>query len=914
MHRDLVDGVANTLTRQPTRVASLTDAASNVVDPLVNNGAAIGGALQSAMQVLDQLSDIGRALPFVAPAFVLFKIIIDLEKKAQDVDAKCSDLIERITFMLSHLPALQGVEIMGPTRQVIDRINETLKGAASLIAAYRKQGRVARRLSLSNRDKFTVCARSINTCCSDLLMSLQINQTVQLDILTRAVPIDDEDKAAQTFVEEHGGSVDAVMHDRELVKEFAQQQHLVMDDSVMEQLNQNISDSMQQNSARLESILLENVNSAIAGGLKNLALEFNALEAEQKFICVQCEKEFTNYTNGPLACSFHRSEYDSWRKHYPCCSTAHPCQHGAHRAKHHCDYPYGNFFARAWGITNYVDTKTEWASVEDTNLETNDDQKAYVGQLLRWKSKGDRLEENTILVIVGRVWYRTPYYFNTFTAKELEDITKSVRLSRRTLIYRTSPNENEYAMAEWILSVSGKITGIRLTAKAATSTNPWVRVCPIDLSTCTKSGDILTTSEGGLRAYMPASPYVLPETVSYGPVLKDEQVRPPRTNFKTRTTPALRVILKAMSDPPLEANPQFANHSFDYFVGKVSIFNNNAPGSLNPITIASLSAAYRLVGDAAYAPVKETKLLDGDFLLPATIEPRQSLTLNFQVLVPRTEEDTKLAINWWNRSFVARHRPIRIKLIVEDIEGEQCSLVMEYIFKPFKLETRKDKDLGFFFFDNPQTFDRYYVHVEPMDSKDSVIRIASNELTVTKLKKVVYQALKTGKTEVDLEIGQEKEDGLWEWHAWALVDISCRRVYAFKIMLHEGKKVPVKRMGTLGYVACPEYGDVVNKARPISYATEIARLPAMDIYTAPEYVQDDNLDDFKPPVPPKPATPIAEVSPASASFSSNGGSPAIPPDLTVRLTSIDTNLARIADALERLVAVLPTTSPNGRAH
>ncbi|KDR82062.1 hypothetical protein GALMADRAFT_135439 [Galerina marginata CBS 339.88] len=908
MHRDL-HGPGG-LARGPTRTGSgsLADTAGNVVDPMVNNP-----AIGTAMQVLDSLSDIGKALPFIAPAFVLLKIIIDLEKRAQDVDAKCTDLVERITFMLSHLPALQDIEIMAPTRQVIDRMNDSLKDAASLIAAYRKQSRVARRLSLSNRDKFTTCAQSINNCCRDLLMSLQIHQTVQLDILTRAVPIDEEDKAARTFVEEHGGSVDAVMHDRELVKEFAKQQKLVMDDSVMEQLSANIADSVQQNHVRLEGILRDNVSSAISDGLKSLALEMSSLEAEQKFVCIQCNKEFTNYTNGSLACSYHRGEYDSWRKNYPCCSTPNPCQFGAHRAKHHSDYPYGNFFPRARAITGYVDTNTVWASVEDTNLESDEVQKASVGQLHRWVSRGAPVEENTLLVIVGRVWYTNPYYFNTFTAKELEDIAKSVRLSRRTLIFRTSTDDNEYALAEWILSISGKITGVRLSAKTATSANPWVRVCPIDLATCTKSGDILTPSEGGMRSYIPASPYVLPETISHGPILNDTQTRLVRTNFKTRASPSLRVILKTMTDPPLVANPNTAGTKFDYFVGKVSVFNNNAPGSLNPVTISSVAASYRMVGDPDYAPAEECKLIDG-LELPVTVDPRQSLSLNFQVMVPRTEEDSKQEIRWFNRAFLARHRPVRIKLIVEDIEGEQCSLVLEHVAKPYPLKRKSEKDLGFFFFDNPLPFERNCLQVEPVDSKTEVVKIGGNAITVKRLEKVVYQALKTGQTEVDLKIGQEKDSGEWEWAAWALVDISCRRVYAFKVMLNEGKKVPVKRLGTLGYVLCPDYGDVVNKTRPISYATETVKLPPMEPYPVKEYVQDDNLDDFKPPVPPKPATPVVEVPPVSlASLGAGAASIPIPAELTNRLASIDTNLARIAAALEKLVAVMPGSSANGHA-
>ena len=414
---------------------------------------------------------------------------------------------------------------MPSTRKVIDRMME-LKNAASLIAAYRKQNVIARRLSLTNREKFMQCADNVNGCCSDLLMSLQIHQSKQLEtLLQRGVPIDDEDMAARTFVETHGGSVDAVMHDRELVKEFAQQQHLVMDDSVMDQLSANIVDSMQQNHERLEGILKENVSTAVTDGLRNILAEFNAAEAEQKFTCVQCESQFTHYSNGPKACSFHQAEYDSWNKQYPCCSTSHPCQFGTHRSKHHCDYPYGAFFPRGRAVTNYVDTQDEWAAVEDTNLETDAVQKASVGQLLRWVSRGASIKENTLIIIVGRVWYTYPYYFNTFTAKELEDISISVKISKRTLIFRTDKEDSEFAMAEWVLSISGKITGIRLTAKTATSTNAFVRVCPIDLSTCTKSGDVLNLSEGGMRSYTPASVYALPPTIRYGPTLKDTPTR-----------------------------------------------------------------------------------------------------------------------------------------------------------------------------------------------------------------------------------------------------------------------------------------------------------------------------------------------------------------------------------------------------
>jgi hypothetical protein len=873
----------------PVRSSAFLSIASNVVSP------AAGGApiIANALQVLDQISEIGKALPFVAPAFVMLKIIIDMEQRAADVDAKCDDLVDRITFMLGHLPILLKIEVMDPTRKVVDRINNTMKDAVALIAAYRKQSRVARRLSISNREKFATCVDSVNACCKDLLMSLQIHQSVQLDILTRAIPMDEDDAAAETFVATHGGSVDAVVHDRELVKEFALQQHLVMDDSVMEQLNANIADSVKQNHIRLEGILRDNVQSSIVDGLKNLAAEMLSAEAEQKFVCVQCEKEFTDYTNGPKACSFHRAEYDRYSTAFLCCSTSHPCEFGTHRAKHHCDYPYGTFFPRSLGI---IYGNEQWASVEDTNLETDQLQKASVSKLLHWVSHGLPPKENTLAIVVGRVWHSEPYYLNTFTAQELAEVAISIRLSRRTLIFRTSSDENEYAMAEWDLSISGEITGIRITAKATTSTDPYVRVCPIDISTCTKSGDIITLSEGGIQSYTPASPYNFPEPIRVGPELSDGSSRPVRTNFKTRTTPALRVILKAMSDPPLAANPQFDHEKHDYFQGTVSVFNNNTPGSLNPVTIAGISAEYRMVGDPEYAPVETCTVLNSDgTLLPVTIDPRQSWRLNFRVVVPRSEEDAKLNIRWRNRAFLARHRPIRIKLTVEDIEGERCSLVLEYIFKPYPFEKREETDRGFFFFDDPFIYQRHYLHIKPGNEASEVFRPDFATVSVKQLEKAVYKALKSGQTEMDLGIERSVHGGEWEWSAWALVDTSCRRVYALKFILHEGNKVANKRFGFLGYILCPKYGECKDETRPISYAIEVAKLPPLEPYTLPDYLQDDAFDDIDPPAPPNPAR-MQNMANESALV-----------DISSRLASIDNNLARIVEVLEKIAIALPSS-------
>ncbi|TFK31036.1 hypothetical protein BDQ12DRAFT_729978, partial [Crucibulum laeve] len=626
-----------------------------------------------------------------------------------------------------------------------------------------------------------------------------------------------------------------------------------MDDTVMEQLNTSLSDLMQQNHNRLEDLLKENVGAAVVDGLKGLAAEMNAVEAEQRFQCVQCDKEFRTSTNGPKSCSFHRAEYDSWNKTYPCCSGSHPCQFQSHRANHHCDYPYGKFFGRSSGIQNYVDTKETWASVEDNDLETGGTQKAYIYRLLRWKSRGAPTEEPTMLISVGTVWHDTPYFFDTFTTKQLASVSATVGLTRQTTIFRTSQNESEFAMAEWILSRHGDIVGIRLTAKSATSASPFIRVCPIDISKCAPSGKVVTLSEGGIRSYKPDKAYVLPETVRICPTVSDKPPRSVRTDFKTRTSLNLRVILKTISDPPLIANDKWKSYEVDHFEGTISVFNAHPAGSLNPITIASVSAAFRLVGDTEYAPASTCKAEGLDF--PFTIEPRQTCPLKFQLSVPRPKEDIEAKVDWWNRAFIARFRPIRIKLILEDIEGEECSIVLEYVYKPFRFEKQKESDLAFLFFDDPSSnYERAYIHIEKSDREDDVLKIDGNGVSSERLDKAVYQAIKTGESEVDLGIGQERLSGEWEWTAWALVDLSCRRVYAFKIMLKEGRLVTKKKYGCLGYIPCSDYGNPINRVRPIHYAIEKARLPDLVPFTEPSYVTDDKVDDYVPE-PPKPANP-----------------------------------------------------------
>ena len=70
------------------------------------------------------------------------------------------DLMERINFLVSHLIVLERIHnveaMMDTLTTVLQNVQDTLKEAAALIEAYRKQSKIARRLRISNMQNFEI--------------------------------------------------------------------------------------------------------------------------------------------------------------------------------------------------------------------------------------------------------------------------------------------------------------------------------------------------------------------------------------------------------------------------------------------------------------------------------------------------------------------------------------------------------------------------------------------------------------------------------------------------------------------------------------------------------------------------------------------------------------------------------------
>ncbi|KAF9115354.1 hypothetical protein BGX27_008123 [Mortierella sp. AM989] len=869
--------------------------------------------LSHLIQLADKLVDVGKAVPFIAPAFIILKIIIDIEQKARDVDAKCSDLLERINFMISNVTVLEKVRVIDPLRVVIEKMNDTLKQAASLIQAYRKQGSIARRLNMSNSQNFIAMAEMITSCTQDLMLSLQIQQTGDLAVLTRSVPFDAQDEEAREFVKLHGGQ-SAINSNPALVEEFAKKMHLTMSDQVMDQMQTSMEGILEENQSRIENILKESSSNTVAETIKALASEVREQESEQRPTCLQCDKEYRESANGPEACSFHKSTEQNGT--YSCCGKKSPCTFSNHRSVHHCDYPYTNFYDYAYSITGFTDTINGWAEVLEKDLVSNNTQKASISKLVRWRSYQEEIIKPMMIIHVGRIYFDSPYYFQAFDIEDLKAANSKVHNTGNTVIFKTTKSDSEYAMAEWTRDSVGDINGVKLSCKVSTGDIATVKVVPLNTETLSPSGEVQTLSKSKFKTYKPAEPYKLPEIRHVGHVLRSSPLRE-RREFKPKTKLPLVVVPQGK----LKANEQgkFARSNADKFQGTLRLFNKSSPTSHTYVTLASCKAEYRLIGESDYKDVEELNFGD-DLKFPISIAPTQSLDVSFEAIVRRTGAQGDLHANCWYWAMVALHHPIRIRLTFKDIEDEECVMIQEYIHQPSARMTVKDekKDILFLHIDDPLDATRSVVRISKEDDVDNIVNINSIRLSVDDLNKIVYNAEKSGVTEVDLGYG--RDNGSHKWEVWALVDLSCRRVYGFKLLLTEGGTRAKKTMAALGYALCPMYGqeDEELEERPIQYAEEKATFPELEPQETLNIVLDDDVDDEKPVAAVQSLEPvisvataastsvsaaISEVSKATSSldtavFSSSMAS------LEKRLESLDTNVARMATALEKLVDIL----------
>ncbi|KAF9271416.1 hypothetical protein BGZ68_003675, partial [Mortierella alpina] len=406
------------------------------------------------------------------------------------------------------------------------------------------------------------------------------------------------------------------------------------------------------------------------------------------------------------------------------------------------------------------------------------------------------------------------------------------------------------------------INGVRLSVKVATSDTATVKTVPIDIKTVSLSGEVQMLSDGKFRIYKPSEPYTFPETRYVGHVARTTPLRE-RREFKARTKLPLIVIPQEKMQANL-GGPHELQSDADKFQGALRIFNKAVPSSQNIVTLVSCKAQYRLVGEMDYKNVEFLGL--GDTKFPVSIAPGQFLDTPFEAIIRRNAAQAALQEDCRNWAMIALHHPVRIRLTFKDIEDEECIFVQEYVHEPSgPIETKDSNDILFLHIDSALDACRSVMRIKKGDEGSAVIVnvVGGHSLAVEDLNKIVYKAEQSGVTEVDLGCG--RNPGLVKWDAWALVDLSCRRVYGFKVLLMQGSARPKKTTAALGYAPCPIYGEEELEVRPIRYAEEKTVFPQLELEAISNVVVDDEVDDDKAGITVQAAEPVIAIATAASS-------------------------------------------------
>jgi len=276
------------------------------------------------------------------------------------------------------------------------------------------------------------------------------------------------------------------------------------------------------------------------------------------------------------------------------------------------------------------------------------------------------------------------------------------------------------------------------------------------------------------------------------------------------------------------------------------------------------------------------------------------LSFTFQV------KDQLKSVNWFSRSWVARHRPIRFRITFEDVDGLTFSKVMEYVFSPPQQTGKKENDALFLFIDDCDTFDRTthtaQIQYDPLQPDSNVFQIEGKTFDTKELKALVFKSKQESVFEQNILDSTSSDISK---KAWALIDDNTNRVYGVKMLLSGPFGA------SMGYFKVPLYGNPVTLTKPIKPANESVVFPDVTPIQLEKYVQDDNFDDELIPIGDTPTT----------STGTTGGAMAMDPNLLLTLSqlnenmkivansmskidSVERNIARIADSFEKLVDIM----------
>ncbi len=151
-----------------------------------------------------------------------------------------------------------------------------------------------------------------------------------------------------------------------------------------------------------------------------------------------------------------------------------------------------------------------------------------------------------------------------------------------------------------------------------------------------------------------------------------------------------------------------------------AVENSNADDS--SYTIIEVRSEYQFEGDQEWKPTEVDTVLE-EVKLPFEIKPKSAISCK----VKCTVEDKKKSGSWFNRAFVCRLKPIRLRITFEEMSGKTASTIVEFVNPPSNFPQREKEDIFFFHMDHTDSWERFYFKVVPpkdeSEANDMVFQI-----------------------------------------------------------------------------------------------------------------------------------------------------------------------------------------------
>eukprot|EP01084_Bolivina_argentea_P064684 117940_1 len=463
--------------------------------------------------------------------------------------------------------------------------------------------------------------------------------------------------------------------------------------------------------------------------------------------CVQCLQQYKEENNGDNSCKFHLRSV--WSGRYSCCnkrSNEPGCNNNRHRAQHHNEYKYGEFLKLVSSILNYTNTRTEWASIESHDLEKNIKLNATIGFVLP-KSPHWR---NHLYIKLNSYWN-----FSTFPIDYIKNFNKGKTYSDRVLIKEfIDPDTKGVIKAEWALNKdNNNIYGVYLSIKTQTSKN--IECILIKFSITGNDKLVFDVKEqiskGGFTEYKPSKLYhdlidntnvgiIKFEGAEFEQTYDPKQVEKQRKNIKTKCYGSMINDL-IITQKQFTCNDRFS-YSGDRLFLEIQFMNKCEK---KDFVFIEVSGVYQLYGDKNWSDLnnnnsvlilKKYKKESSYYLneiesMPFNVSKGRgnSELVKLEIFLPfEFEQQPKPASSWFQRSFLARHRPINFKFKFKDIDQNNIIFQTQFITDLYGYNDSKETVFSMPIQD-AITFDytKCYIELDKIEKRNSNCTINDDE-------------------------------------------------------------------------------------------------------------------------------------------------------------------------------------------